>query len=221
MNYYFTVSGKYVFVNQEDFFKLSRYKWMLKKDGRIHAKINGNFVLIHRFILCAPKGTQIDHIDGNPLNNVRSNLRLCTNSQNQMNTRKRSGCKTDFKGVTYRRKWFELNVNGKFIRRFSNAVDAAMGYDIISKQLYGEFCRPNFPNGFSNQDFARISNLLNFKKEGLSYFTSKYKGIGFHKNSGKWRAREKIDGEWKTLGYHKTEEEALKQLRDYHEHNSK
>lgn len=221
MYYYLVVNNKTVYIDEKDSINLVQHKWRVRKDGRIQALINGKLILMHRLIMKAKKDQKVDHIDGNPLNNTRVNLRFCTNSQNQMNSKKRSGCKTDFKGVTYRRGGFELYVNGKFIRKFDSSRDAAIGYDIISKQLYGEFSRPNFPMGFSNEEFNRISNLLTFKKEGSKFFTSKYKGIGFHKTTQKWRARVNINNKWKTLGYHKTEIEALKQLTEHYEHNSK
>lgn len=209
-----------ILIDDEDFNKVSKYTWRIRWDGRAHSQIRGKMTLLHRYILDAPNGFQVDHIDGNPLNNRKVNLRLCTNSQNQMNSKKRSNCKSKYKGVTFRKGMYVLHVRGKHIRAFQNEMDAAIGYDIIAKQLYGEFCRPNFPDGLSKKDLDRISNLLTFKKEGVSYFSSKYKGIGFHKNSGKWRARVNCKDGWKTLGYHKTEEEALKQLRSYHEYSS-
>lgn len=215
------VNSKWTFIDDIDFPSVGKYRWRIRKDGRVDGKVDRKRILLHRFIMRPSNGEQVDHKDGNPLNNIRSNLRICTNAQNQQNSRKRIGCRTGFKGVTFRNGHFELNVNGKFIRNFLCEMDAAKAYDIVAQQLYGEFSRPNFPNGISNEDFKRISNLLIFKKEGSNFFTSKYKGVGFFSPTKKWRARIRLESKiYKTLGYFKTEKEAANAVQNYYEHLS-
>lgn len=79
-------------VSPEDFEVLSRYSWQtLKPNDRsktVYAKAlikrGGRYrtVLMHRLIMGEPKGLTVDHRDGNGLNNVRSNLSLCTLAEN-------------------------------------------------------------------------------------------------------------------------------------------
>ena len=63
---------------------------------------------LHRLIMGEPKGMEIDHKDGNPLNNKRNNLRVCTHSDNMKNLKIRSSNKTGIRGVCWckrKRKW--------------------------------------------------------------------------------------------------------------------
>jgi hypothetical protein len=89
-----------------------------------------------------PEGLHVDHIDGNPLNNVRSNLRLCTNQQNLRNMRSKGGS-SKFKGVSKlgRRYVARIMVDGKDVRRksFYCEVEAAVQYDEWASELFGEF----------------------------------------------------------------------------------
>jgi hypothetical protein len=58
-----------------------------------------NQVLVHRLIMGSPEGMDVDHINGNGLDNRRKNLRVCTRSQNAMNKKLRSDSTTGYKGV--------------------------------------------------------------------------------------------------------------------------
>lgn len=79
--------GKYAIVDDEDFEWLNQWKWcyckyvirdiiLNKKNKRIY---------MHRLIMNTPEKMQTDHINGNKLDNRRNNLRICTQSQNNMN----------------------------------------------------------------------------------------------------------------------------------------
>ena len=65
--------GKYTLVDDVDFKLLNIYKWRLGKNGYVSGSKNQ---FIHRVIMNPPQDKEIDHIDGNPLNNQRSNLRI-------------------------------------------------------------------------------------------------------------------------------------------------
>lgn len=65
---------------------LSRYTWCINGSGRVHARIYSKSVKLHHVITGTPiNGLVIDHIDRNPLNNCRNNLRIVTQSENQQN----------------------------------------------------------------------------------------------------------------------------------------
>lgn len=94
---------------------------------------------LHRFIMGAKVGQQVDHIDGNPLNNSRSNLRLGTQSENMRNRRPKFGRK--YKGVRKIK-------DGKFtvmicVGTFSSEFEAAVAYNAAALKFFGEFARLN------------------------------------------------------------------------------
>ena len=108
---------------------------------------------LHRVIINAPPGIQVDHIDGNTLNNLRSNLRLCDSTGNNRNSRhqkSRKGVPTSskYKGVSFDgKKWVaRIQINGKntYLGRFINEIDAAKKYDEYAIKYYEEFAKPNF-----------------------------------------------------------------------------
>jgi hypothetical protein len=97
-----------------------------------------------------PAGLVIDHIDRDPLNNTRANLRLATIAQNNMNKSCRGG-RSKYKGIVYRARkklWLaRITVNGKckYIKSCKSEIDAAKAYDKAAKKYFGEFAYLNFP----------------------------------------------------------------------------
>ena len=81
--------GLFATVDARDYKWLSQYKWcVLSKCGAPYAvrrTKDGRMVYMHREIMGAPKGSVVDHIDHNTLNNRRCNLRVCTQAQNHAN----------------------------------------------------------------------------------------------------------------------------------------
>lgn len=106
---------------------------------------------MHRFIMDAPKGQQVDHINGNKLDNRKSNLRICSHSENLRNQRKPKDNKSGFKGVSWHKgakRWCaEIRSNGKrhHLGYFDTAEDAAKAYDIAATLIHGDYARLNFP----------------------------------------------------------------------------
>jgi len=109
--------------------------------------------LLHQDVLDLPfqNPPQVDHIDGNGLNNRRSNLRLVTNAENQRaKQRKRLGCSSQFRGVSWdkvNRNWeAHIKVSGKKYRvgRFNNEIDAAKARDRKAIELFGPIAHLNF-----------------------------------------------------------------------------
>ena len=111
--------------------------------------------MMHRIIMAAPGNLQVDHINGDSLDNRRANLRLCTASQNQANRRPDIDGRSRFKGVRFAgpnepsRPWrAAIVVHGeeKYLGRFTSEEEAARAYDTAAKQFFGPFARLNFPN---------------------------------------------------------------------------
>jgi hypothetical protein len=99
--------SKYAIVSVEDYEILSRYKWGVKITGQNSYAFRmekGKAVYMHNQILSPPFGFVVDHENHNGLDNSRGNLRLATASQNNCNRRKKQGCSSKYKGVSYRKK---------------------------------------------------------------------------------------------------------------------
>ncbi|KKK90400.1 hypothetical protein LCGC14_2723370, partial [marine sediment metagenome] len=99
-------------VDDKDFEMLNKFNWcVIKSRNTFYArrtKWNGNkshSIIMHRLIMGLEKGdgSQIDHRDGNGLNNIKSNLRLCTSSQNRQNQFAIEG-NVNFKGVGFNKR---------------------------------------------------------------------------------------------------------------------
>jgi len=147
--------GKWAIVDAADYGRLSSYKWCAVKEKRNwYAKTldkDCNRLALHRLIMDAPKGLVVDHIDHNCLNNRRSNLRLCTQKQNNCNTLPRKGCSSKYKGVSFNKArkrfiaYIQHNKKRYFLGYFDDEIDAAKAYDKAAKKFFGEFAYLNFP----------------------------------------------------------------------------
>jgi len=146
--------GRFVIVDAEDFDRLNQYQWYACKcKGTYYAARceRGKTIRMHREIMRAPKGLLVDHIDHNGLNNRKSNLRLCTNAQNCYNQRANANGTSKYKGVSWykcSRKWSaRVRCDGKFynLGDYEDEIKAAVVYDKMAKELFGEFACLNFP----------------------------------------------------------------------------
>lgn len=155
--------GYVALVDDEDYERVSAHKWCAavqrRADGtfRVYAvrndvRINGKQqkIRLHRFILTAPCGMVVDHINGNTLDNRRANMRICSHAENGCNRRAQGGGKSYFKGVVWnkqRGKW-EAQVWSKgrrvYAGLFTCEEDAARAYDAKATRLFGEFAKTNF-----------------------------------------------------------------------------
>lgn len=137
--------GAYALIDTEDFDRVSQYGWCLS-DGfktqdyvRAFANIKGKIVKLHRFILgITDPCIIIDHIDHNPLNNTKANLRIVTRSENQLNRRVKG------KGYAYdkcRGDWVAyLDRKRKRTRlgRFKTEYEAAFAAELARKEYDGK-----------------------------------------------------------------------------------
>jgi hypothetical protein len=93
-------NGLKCFVDDEDFERVSKFNWYISNNGYARTCMKGKkFVQMHRFILNAGQYDVVDHINRNPLDNRRSNLRLADKRINSLNRGLRRDNKTGVKGV--------------------------------------------------------------------------------------------------------------------------
>ena len=97
---------------------------------------------MHRVILNAPPGVEVDHINGNGLDNRRSNLRLATRAQGQANRGRFKSNKSGYKGVHFDKQLGKWKL--AFSAHFDTAEEAAQMYDRIARIVFGEYAKTNF-----------------------------------------------------------------------------
>jgi len=148
--------GKMALVDDRDFEWLSQWKWCACKGRTTYYAIRGwqqngkmRIVQMHRAILNPHSGIEADHINGDGLDNRRTNLRTCTSSQNHANSRKRANCSSLYKGVSWykrKRKWYScISVKGRTraLGYFDDEQEAARVYNHAAISVFGEFARLN------------------------------------------------------------------------------
>lgn len=141
--------GIFVSVDEDMVEMVVSRRWHIKtiktKQGRVYRyAYTGSQcrLALHRMVTGAQRPLVVDHIDGDGLNNMRANLRVCTHSQNMRNRRANAG-KLLPKGVTQRGKYFcaEIKAGSLRLRKrgFETAEAAADQYAAWSEALHGAF----------------------------------------------------------------------------------
>ncbi|MDR3560488.1 MAG: AP2 domain-containing protein [Negativicutes bacterium] len=144
--------GHEILIDDADYDKVKDYNWYVVKYYNTYyayAHTGNTTIKIHRLIMDAKPEERYDHWDGNGLNNQRKNLRLCTNQQNAMNSRKAEGKSSRFKGVYWHKvskMWMaRIGVDYKmiYLGRYNSEIEAATAYNDKAKELFGEFAKVN------------------------------------------------------------------------------
>lgn len=86
-----TQRGNIIFADSEDYDLLSMHSWCVDPRGYPVSNISGKIMPMHRFLMNPPKGKVVDHMNGDKLDNRKSNLRICTQRQNSLNQRGNKG----------------------------------------------------------------------------------------------------------------------------------
>jgi len=154
-------SKAFALIDDEDFSIIAGTRWYTNRLG--YAFCNGKMVnysfpfgktiLMHRLIMGVTESSSIvDHINCNGLDNRRSNLRLCTKSENTAYQKKKRINKTSrFRGVCFSERdklWYaQIIKHGKrYSKSFKDEVKAARWYDKMAQEMFGKFASLNFSN---------------------------------------------------------------------------
>lgn len=142
-----SITGGSVMVDDEDYDRVISIHWVSSNGyARQTGTDKRKNIMMHRMILGAQSGQQIDHVDGNRLNNQKSNLRFSTQSQNMWNRRVSKLSTCGLKGVIYdkhcRLKWrAAIRMYGKrqYLGMFQTPELAHAAYCEAAKKYFGEF----------------------------------------------------------------------------------
>lgn len=139
-----TIPGKTSFlIDEQEKEVVSKYFWSKMKCGYIYSPTLKTY--LHRLLTDCPDNLYVDHANGNKLDNRRSNLRIVTNSLNQVNRPKqRNSSKRTYssvyKGVSRTREGkFVARVKRKHLGTFSTEVAAANAYNYEAIKQFGEY----------------------------------------------------------------------------------
>lgn len=151
--------GKYALVDDADYVFLNQYRWHASKERHRYYAVRGmprsnpkrRVIRMHRVILGVPKDVEVDHINGNGLDNRRENLRSCTSGQNSMHQRIHFDNTIGFKGVhlmgRHRRKPYRVRIQANrrrvHIGCYETAREVAYAYDLAAIKYHREFALTN------------------------------------------------------------------------------
>lgn len=129
-------NGNFAIVDKDDFSKFVSHKWYQHNSGYAVRKPRGSSAIyMHRQVIECPKGFEIDHINRNPLDNRKENLRAVSHSENSQNRPKQRNNTSGYKGVFFdkrRNKWWSMKVKNKkriYLGTFNSAQEASKAYE--------------------------------------------------------------------------------------------
>ena len=147
----------FALVDDKDYPYLIQFRWYIQKQrhryyARRRKRIDGRTreIRMHRVIAKARPGEEVDHVNGDGLDNRKCNLRIATAAQNQWNRSKQRGKYTSkYKGVSYsvdKNRWSADIYENRIVHRlgkFMNEYDAVMAYNAAAVIWHGEFANLN------------------------------------------------------------------------------
>lgn len=140
-------TGEIFFFDKDDFDKIKNTLWYRCNRNTEHVKYIGsrNGKCIHRYILNAPPGYEIDHINHNPLDNRKINLRICTHQQNQFNQPLQKNNYSGVTGVSFyppRKKYrarIKYNQKELHLGYYTSFLEAVQARNEGMRLLFGDF----------------------------------------------------------------------------------
>jgi len=147
------ISGRTVLIDDEDYERVSKYKWYFNRQDRpthgyVKTTIPGHItIFLHKFIMGNPSMV-VDHINQDTLDNRKCNLRICTPCENMFNKSKYKNNTSGYKGVFVDKRWpsrwrAKIGYKGKRISlgSYNTPEEAYQAYRKAAIELYGEYAR--------------------------------------------------------------------------------
>lgn len=208
--------GKVAVVDANDAPALLAYRWQAAKSKRTYYARRAvtvppgrqRYISMHRQIMGDPPGKEVDHENGDGLDNRRANLRVCTQAQNSRNKRLHANNTSGFRGVRRSKDtgvWI-ASIAGTYLGSYDTAEEAARAYDTRAREMFGAFAKLNFPD-----DVAGVRPRIGAAPRTN---TSGYRGVSAVKGSDRWTARLTHRGQRTYLGTYDTAEQAARALED-------
>ena len=149
-----TENGAEITVDDCDLALTAAHRWHISHNGYAVRRVREHqgpkrVIYLHREILGQVAFLDIDHADGDKLNNSRRNLRVATRTLNNANSKARVGCSSRYKGVALIKKtgrwWAYINKNRKrsSLGTYADEAAAACAYNAAAISIFGEFARLN------------------------------------------------------------------------------
>lgn len=184
-------------VDADYFEHLSNWKWHLRSGYPVRAIYlslkprKKTHVSMHRIVAGAQDGDTVDHINGDPLDNRRSNIRICEQFENARN-RKIQGGSSKYKGSVFDNKsglyscQIRIDKILKYLGLFRAEEDAAKCYNAAAIEFFGKYARLN-PVDVSGESWQEIS-IKETHARNITNKSSRYIGVSLQKYSGRWIA---------------------------------
>lgn len=152
---YASNTGEEILFDLEDYDKIKDYCWYVQYTNkeqsykRVQGTIkHGQNIKMHRLIMNVPNGFVIDHINRNPLDNRKSNLRICSQGENIRNRKQNKDNKLGVKGVYQIKNGsycvrIEHDTIVEYVGLYKTLREAVDAYDTKAKEYFGEFAYLN------------------------------------------------------------------------------
>ncbi len=142
-------NGEQIIVDDEDYGPLALFRWRVDHLGYVvrESGIKNKPIRLHRFLLGHPKNQVVDHINGNTLDNRKSNLRACSTKENVRNSKTPKNNTSGYKGVTWKpsknkyRAFIKVDRKQIHLGYFDDPQKAHEAYKVAAVEHHGEFAR--------------------------------------------------------------------------------
>lgn len=147
---YTSNTNKKFYINLDDIPLVDGYTWYENDQGYIMSRINDTLVRLHRLLMNCPDEMDVDHKNHNTYDNRKSNLRIVTRTQNNMNKNVKGFCK--LKNGKYRA-YIGVNYETIHLGEFETIEDAIDARRQAEEKYFGEYSYDNSVN----DDFMEVA----------------------------------------------------------------